>query len=285
MAFKPFGKKKEESAGLTIDDLITLERYDEAKAQLTALLDKRPNDLHAHLRLGDVYLRLKDLDAAREQYIHVCQAYGREGFYDRAVAVLAKVGRYFPDDDKLATLLAQLERAQRLEVVRGAARNAYLQTRNSGGMGNEAIQFVKVWESVSRSSFADRFSTEEVVWWFRASNTQVLRRGEVLLRSGDTDPRAFVVVLGSIEARGAGSDSVLRTFSVGDVIGEWALLEGKPWAADYVAPSGATLLTLDAEGLETPFKGAPVADSLKDRIAAQHNDLEVARSARHAGAV
>lgn len=282
MAFKPFSKKKDDATGLTIDDLITLERYEDAKSRLHNLLEKRPNDLHAHLRLGDVYLRLKDLDSAREQYVNVCQSYSRDGFYDRAVAVLARVGRYFPNDDKLATLLAQLERAQRLEVVRGTARDVYLQTRDSGGSSNEAIDFVKIWESVSRSSFADRFSTEEVVLWFRFSSTTVLKRGHTLVERGDSDPRAFVIALGELEARSAGTESILRSFSVGDVVGEWALLEGKPWAADYVAPTGATLLALDAEGLDGAIKGAAAGASFKDRVSSQHHDLDVARSARKA---
>lgn len=282
MAFKPFSKKGGESKALTIDDLIALERYEEARSRLNALLERRPNDVHAQLRLGDVYLHLKALDAARDQYLHVCQAYGRDGFYDRAVAVLAKVGRYFPDDDKLARLMSQFERAQRLEVVRTTARSAYLESRDSGGAGSEAIDFVKIWESVSRSSFADRFSTDEVVWWFRFSTTEVLKRGGTLVSAGDSDARAFVVALGGLEARSAGSESVLRTFEVGDVVGEWALLEGKVWTAEYVAPTGATLLALNADGLAAALESA-TETKLKDRIAAQHNDLEVARSARRDG--
>ena len=282
MVFKPF-KKKDESAGLTIEDLITLEHYEQARARLVAILEKRPSDMHSHLRLADVYLRLKDLDQAREQYLHVCEAYGRDGFYDRAVAVLAKVGRYFPDDHKITNMLAQLERAQRLEVVRGKARSAYLRTRDSAGRGSEAIEFVKVWESISRSSFADRFSAPEVVWWFAASATHKLKRGEMLAEQGGSDPRIFVLALGSLDARlGSGKkESTLRSFRVGDVVGEWALFEGKEWSADYVSPTGATFLVLDAASLEVPHKGQPISSSLRDRMAGQHHDLEIARAARH----
>ncbi len=281
MVFKSF-KKKDETAGLTVEDLITLEHYDQARDRLLAILSKRPGDLHSQLRLADVYLRLKNLNQAREQYLHVCQAYGRDGFYDRAVAVLAKVGRYFPDDDKITDLLAQLERAQRLEVVRGKGREAYLRTRHSGGKGSEAIEFVKIWDSVVRSSFADRFSAPEVVWWFEASSTGTLKRGETLVHRGDSDPQVYVLVLGSLEARTGGkTDATLRSFRVGDVIGEWALFENKEWPADYVSPGGATLLVLDQQALKVPHNDAPITRSLTDRIGGQHHDLEIARAARH----
>ncbi len=281
MAFKGF-RKKAESESLTIDDLITLERYPEARDRLAKLLDKRPNDLHSHLRLADVYLKLKNLDGAREQYLHVCQAYGREGFYDRAVAVLAKVGRFFPDDHKITGLLAQLERAQRLEIMREEARSCYLRTRHSTESSTHAIDFVKLWENISRSSFADRFSGEEVVWWFEASTTLRIARGKTLVKCGDSDPRIFLLAVGALDATPANKPtSTLRSFRIGDVVGEWALFEGKAWEADYLSPSGATVLTLTSESLQVPLAGAPISKSFQDRLAGQHHDLEIARAVRH----
>ena len=61
MAFKKWfpGREKSESAepALTIDDLIELQRFDEAEDLLRAKLKSNANDLHAQLKLADLYRR------------------------------------------------------------------------------------------------------------------------------------------------------------------------------------------------------------------------------------
>ena len=56
------GKKEED---YTVDDLIVLERYDEAVEHLKSKIKLNPNDLHMHLKLAEAYIGLKEEELTR----------------------------------------------------------------------------------------------------------------------------------------------------------------------------------------------------------------------------
>lgn len=67
-----------ESAGLTLEDLIILERYDEAEAQLKAKLKATPGDRHARLKLAEVYIASKQAGKAVDEYVVVATEYSQD---------------------------------------------------------------------------------------------------------------------------------------------------------------------------------------------------------------
>ena len=116
---KLFGKK--DGAGgqqYTIDDLIVLERYADAEARILEELRYRGNDLNLHLKLADVYVGLRHVGKAIDEYGFVADKYAADGFHDRAIAVLTKARRLNPMDDTLAARIEKLETSRKLGTER-----------------------------------------------------------------------------------------------------------------------------------------------------------------------
>ncbi|MDX1631842.1 MAG: hypothetical protein R3234_08270, partial [Thermoanaerobaculia bacterium] len=82
---KLFGKKGEGDREYTIDELIILERWEEAEEKLKAKM-KVKDQVHDHLKLADVYVGLKRISDAIDEYVYVADKYAADGFYDRAIA-------------------------------------------------------------------------------------------------------------------------------------------------------------------------------------------------------
>ena len=99
MLKKLFGKGEgstQPDAELTVEDLIVLERWPEAIERLQARVKTNPRDLHAHLKLADVYAGANQGRKALDQYLLVADTYTEEGFLDKAVALLSKISRLAP---------------------------------------------------------------------------------------------------------------------------------------------------------------------------------------------
>ena len=95
------------------------------------------------------------------------------------------------------------------------------------------------------------------------------RRGEQALE---------LVARGALEAvvEASGGLHSARAFGVGDVVGEAALFERKPWPATYRATQNTTLLQLDKAGLEQALVGNADPRGLLEVLRDQHQDREVA---------
>ncbi|HEY4596114.1 MAG TPA: hypothetical protein VIJ02_06900, partial [Thermoanaerobaculia bacterium] len=69
------GKRQQEPQEYTIDDLIVLERYEEAEERLRARLKSTPADLHSHIKLAEVYTQLKRFEKAVDEYVYAAEEY------------------------------------------------------------------------------------------------------------------------------------------------------------------------------------------------------------------
>src|SRR5262245_32145995 len=114
MLKKLFGKKDAipETKELSIEDLIVLERWDEAIQRLHARVESNANDFHAHLRLAEVYVQANQPARALDEYYLVADEYTDDGFYDKAIALLSKIARLAPGDSAFE---GRLRRAQQLK--------------------------------------------------------------------------------------------------------------------------------------------------------------------------
>ena len=98
---------------LDVDDLITLQRYDEAEEELQRFLSKRPYDLRARQKLAELYKKTGRLEEAAKEYMEIADRYAREGFHDKALALLAQVSKLTPVADKVWPKVERLRRAFR----------------------------------------------------------------------------------------------------------------------------------------------------------------------------
>ena len=277
-------KSKEQEEVLTVDDLIVLERYDEAEDELKARIKKNAFDIHAHLKLAELYIRTKQLQRAVDEYSFVASEYARDGFYDKAIAILAKVLKLDPTNSQIPVQIDQIRQAKRRDAVRRSALEGLLlrQGDDVTGVGTSAIEIEAVWTRLSRTPVIERLSSEQLKSLFGSMRVVTVADGAVVAAEGESLDEAFLLVKGKIEAvvHREGAATVLRSFGAGDLIGEAALLEQRAWPATYRGAAESTkLLALNREGLEHSLQGNSDPRNLIEAIRAQDNDSAVATSA------
>jgi len=274
------GKKVESEALLTIDDLIALERYGEAEEKLRHRLNIDGRDLHHRLKLADLLMRIGERVQAVDEYLLVAEGYARDGFYDKASALLSKIGRYLPDNEKIRTKIAALGRAKRQERRRAVVVEGLLnaQTEGAGTTGRSAVELQQLWSNLAESPMVDRLSDAQLRRFFSAVRVLHMPSGAKLVEAGSKHEEIFLVGKGQIEAVVEGSHgelSVVRAFGPGQLLGDRSLLEHKPWAATYRCAQASVVMALDRGGLEHVLTGESDPKGLLDHLREQRNDKDV----------
>lgn len=283
--FRGSGKGEASPAGEqgpTIEDLIVLERYDEAEARLKAELKDDPEDLHAHLKLAEAYTGLGRGADAADQYLFVAEEYAKDGFYDKGIALLSKAMKLSPADEALRHKLYAFERAKGLDHKRQAALDGMRQSRHSGGAtGTRLLQLQRAWHHLAPTALVARLSPDGLRRLFAAGELVRWRSGEVVARRGDGQPAALCVMLtgglAAVVGKAGGGETTVRTFGAGDVLGETVLFSRAPWPATYRASEEASALLLDRAGLEHSLAGNPDPVSYLDGLRSDGHDAEIYR--------
>jgi CRP-like cAMP-binding protein len=287
MIKKLFGKRAsaESRKDLTIEDLIVLERWEEAIAKLQSRVETNPKDLHAHLKLAEVFVQAGKPQGALDRYLFVADSYTEDGFYDKAIALLSKIGRLAPGDQSIEGHLRKAQQLKMLEHRRNLALEGLLgaQKERDPLARLSLIDAQKIWEGVSSTDFVLRLSGEQLKRLFACSVLTDVQRGVVVANRGATEEFLFVLLTGECEASvdtGTGRPTLVRTFAAGDIIGERSLLEHHPWPATYRASTALKALRLDAEGLASALEGNPDPRLLLDALRSRRHDHDVAASVR-----
>ena len=280
MVFKKlFGGGEKPQQALDIDDLIVLERYEEAEARLKAKLKLTPNDLHSHVKLAEVYTAVNELAKAVDAYVYASQEYADDGFHEKAIALLAKAAKLAPLDPSLPQRVERLEQKKRLEHTRQAAVEGLNLQRRAVGETRpmSLLDAQQLWLDLAESALVKRLPADQLRRLFGAMMTLRPTAGTVLAERGARQEELYVVVRGTVEAvfaRPAG-DTVLRTFGGGDVFGESVLFEHRPWPARFRVAERAVLLRLDKGGLEQALLGNSDPRGLIDALREQRHDPAV----------
>ncbi|MDP9121551.1 MAG: cyclic nucleotide-binding domain-containing protein [Acidobacteriota bacterium] len=266
----------------SVDDLIVLERYEEAAEMLRGKLKANPQDLHAHLKLAEVWSELKQYEKAVDEYAFVADEYAQDGFYDKGIALLSKAARLAPLDTSLRGRIEKLQREKSMEHVRALAIEGL---RQAGGeqAGSSALELQRLWHNLAGTRLVERLPAEQLKRLF--SSMELVRLGEhdVVAKEGAADAYLLLIVRGVIDASIAadGQGEVLvRSFGSGDIVGEGALLEHTAWPASYRVSEAATVLKLGREGLEKAMTGCSDPRGFLELLRGQHNDKDVAATAR-----
>lgn len=266
----------------TIDDLIVLERYEEAAARLREKLKGNAQDLHSHLKLAEVYEQLKQLDRAVDEYGFVADEYAQDGFYDKGIALLSRAMKLAPNDSSLREKIERHQKEKSLEHVRTQAIEGL---RQAGGQqaGTSALELQRLWHNLAGSSLVERMPGEQLKRLFAAMQLIHLAASTLLVEEGSNEPFLLLVVRGILDAflrDASGRESLVRSFTGGDVLGESALLERGAWPANYRVAEEAAVLRLGREGLEKCLVGSSDPRGFLELLREQHNDRDVAASVR-----
>lgn len=285
---KLFAKKKKsdpedtDKRALTVEDLITLERYEEAEAQLRKRLSLVPKDLYAHLKLAEVYLALKNVERALVEYTFVADSYADDGFFDKGIALLGKAAKLAPGDDTLPRRIERYRTMKRLEGRRRLAIEGLLANKSTvtSSAANQTLEVEMMWSNIAKSHLVEQLEGEKLKKLFSVMEMLHIREGEVIAETGSKHQMLYLVVSGEIEARAAvGSQELnVRSFTTGDVIGESTLLERKPWPAHYHVKTRGTVFRLSRDGLEQAMIGNDDPVGFLSVLRQQNHDREVAAS-------
>jgi len=277
------GKKEQEPQDYTIDDLIVLERYDEAEARLRARLKENPNDLHTHLKLAEVCSELRQFEKAVDEFVYVAEEYAQDGFHDKGIALLSKAMKLAPLDQSLRFKVEKLQREKSMEHLRSLALEGL---RQAGGTqaGTSALELKRLWHNLSTSTLVQRLggTGEQIKRLFSTMQLVRYEPGTVVVREGSRDAFLLLIVIGVVEAAAevGGRIMAVRSFTSGDMVGEGVLLERGVWPADYRAAEQATALKLTREGLEQCLVGNSDPRGFLETLREQHNDREILATVR-----
>lgn len=285
MAIKDWLSRKRQEAGgdeeeqeLSLEDLIVLERYEEAAEKLKARLKAHPDDLYAHLKLADVCIQLRQGAAAVDEYVYVAEQYARDGFYDKGIALLGKASRLAPLEDELRVKIETLKQAKKLEHKRAAALEGF---RQGAGGGTSILPLQRAWHHLARGSLLQGLSRDQVRHLFSGLSFARHPAGTELAAEGAPGEELYLIALGVVEARTSlldGREATLRTFGSGDILGESVLFERRRWPASYRVTEDAQLLVLDRPGLERALVGNSDPRGLLDALRWQGHDRDVANA-------
>jgi tetratricopeptide (TPR) repeat protein len=276
------GGAKQAPQDYTIDDLVVLERYEEAGDRLRARLKTNPEDLHTRLKLAEVYTQLKQYEKAVDEYGFVAEEYASDGFYDKGIALLSKAMKLAPLDSSLRFKIDKLQREKSMEQVRDLALEGL---RAAGGQraGTSALQLGRLWHHLAGSTLVQHLSGEQLKRLFSTMELIELPAGATIATEGSREGFLLLLVQGLAEVSVPANDgrtTVLRSFTSGDMIGEAALLERGAWPADYRVTEPILALKLTREGLEKGLVGNADPRAFLDALREQHNDRDVAASLR-----
>ena len=275
------GKKTLEPQELSIDDLIVLERYEQAGERLRVRLKESPNDLHSHLKLAEVYTQLRQFQRAVDEYGFVAEEYAQDGFYDKGIALLSKAMKLAPLDASLAARIEKFQRDKDLEHARTLALEG-LQKAEGVEAGTSMLELRRLWSYLTESSLVQHLPGEQLKRLFSTMEMVRLDAGAMLAQEGSQEAFLLLIVTGTVEAKmiAGGRGVLVRSFTTGDLLGEAAFLERSAWPAHYRVTEPLVALKLSRAGLEMALTGNPDPRGFLETLREQHNDRDVATSMR-----
>jgi CRP-like cAMP-binding protein len=283
MLKKLFGRSSPEPATheLSIEDLIVLERYEEAIERLEKKTHDNPNDLHSHLRLAEVYSQVGKGAKALDQFLYVADMYTDDGFYDKALAQLSKVSRLAPGDPTVQAKMLRIQRLKDLEHSRVLAIEGLVQAQSEQDplTRTSPVEVESLWQGLASTSVVERLSGDQLKRLFGGCELLTLEGGRQIAAGGSRDEFLLIVISGRVEAVHTASDGQrfqLRVFEPGDILGERSLLEHKPWPAEYRTADRSKFVKVGALGLERAMTGNPDPRALLEALRSQRHDQAVA---------
>jgi tetratricopeptide (TPR) repeat protein len=274
--FRGGKKQQQEPQEYTIDDLVVLERYDEAEERLRARLKDNPDDLHSHLKLAEVYTHLRKFDKAVIEYVFVAEEYAQDGFHDKGIALLSKATKLAPLDPSLRQKTEKLQRGKSSEQVRTLALEGL---REAGGaQAGTALELTRLWHHLAASTVVRNLPGESLKRLLSAMVLLRLESETVIAREGSEEAFLLLIVQGVVEAtiESGGHAGTVRSFGSGDLLGEAVLFERGKWPARYRTAEPVIALKLTREGLEKCLVGNADPRGFLETLRGQHNDRDVA---------
>ncbi len=258
---------------------------EEAASSLRLRLRRNNGDMYSRLKLAEVLMKLQRKREAVDEYLVAAETYARDGFFDKASALLRKISKMAPSNDQIALKIEALQKAKDLDRRRDMVINSLLEGDPDGErrFGGSALELQQLWTELCQSPVIEALSDDQLRRLFAA--TELVRYDEDQQVVADGEHQEMILLLGRglIEARiplKGGVETAIRSFSGGDLIGDRALLEHKTWPAHYVAAKRTMALKMTREGLASMLTGEADPKGLLDTLRQQRHDHQVLSAIR-----
>jgi tetratricopeptide (TPR) repeat protein len=134
----------------------------QAIRQYLEILENDPSDLTLLNTVGDLYVRERNITEGLKQFQRLAEAYVREGFNVKAIAIYRKISKIDPNSVEVLLKLAELYQLQGLSRE---AREQYLQAADFFKKRNQADRVLDVLHKLvqldpENSTFRNRLATE-----------------------------------------------------------------------------------------------------------------------------
>ena len=265
----------------SVDDLIILQRYDEAEQILKSRLRAKSGDMQARLKLAEIHVKTNRAQLAAENYVLIAERYAADGFFDKAFAMMSKAAKLAPADATLEIKKQKIERLRLQERRLSAVMRAL--GKLEGQVGHTAttsyLELRRVWGELSVSHLIERLDDAQLGRLLKAMDLVKFGPRKTIVEAGQSLSELYLITRGGVEASMRlpnGESTVLRSFDPGDLIGDRALLEQQPWPATYSTTEASVVLKLNRKALAEILEGNPDPRGLLDALREQRLDSDVA---------
>ena len=279
--FKDHTSKESKEESESVDDLIILQRYDEAEKILRSRLRVKSGDMPARLKMAEIQAKTNRAQQATEGYVLIAERYAADGFFDKAFAMISKAAKLAPADANLEIKKQKIERMRQQERRLSAVMRAL--GKLEGQVGHTAttsyLELRRVWGELSVSHLIERLDDEQLGLLLKAMELVKFGPNKTIVEAGQTLEELFLITRGGMEAvmrLPNGETTVLRSFEPGDLVGDRALLEQKAWPDTYHTTDASVVLKLSREALGKVLAGNPDPRGLLDALREQRLDTDVA---------
>ena len=283
-----FGKRgggKKKPGPVHVDDLIILEKWDEAERMLKDNLKRKSRDLSSRTKLAKIYEKTSRPREAVEEYIYIADRYAVDGHFDKASAMLSKANKMAPQEGKIILKRQAVERMRKFEQRLSSVMRSL--SSLEGQVGSTAtssyLELRRVWSELAVSDLMNHLDNEQLGRLLKVMELQRLGRDKAIVERGQQLDQLFLVTRGKVDIElelPNGETTVIRCLEPGDVVGDQALLERSVWKATYRTTEPVVLLVLDRPGLEAALQGNTDPRGLLNALREQRLDLEVAEAVR-----
>ncbi len=278
-------KRQPRDPRVDIETLIAQGDLEQAEGSLRGRLRRNSGDMYSRLKLAEVLMKLQRRREAFDEYLVAAESYARDGFFDKASALLRKISKMAPTNDQIALKIEALQKAKNLERRREMVISSVLESDPEAErrFGGSTLEFQQLWTDICQSSILEALSDDQLRRLFAATQLVRFDEGQRVVEAGEHQEMILLLGKGLLEARiplKGGVETTIRSFSAGDLIGDRALLEHKTWPALYVAAKRTPALRMTREGLASMLTGEADPKGLLDKLRLQRQDHQVASAVR-----
>lgn len=276
------------------EKLFTKGKYKDAVAAYEKIAPYGKKDPHIFMRTGDIARRIPDIEKAVEYYNYASNAYIKQGFIIKAIAVCKMILSVDPTqtnvEEKLASLYSEQASesgvghvgggtptrsavrpetsAASKEVTKAAPQQAPTEPNSTGGGGNSKKRTFPI------TPLFSNFTKEELFEVVKRVKFIEHRQGVIMFHEGDAGDSLYILVSGKVDISSEAKDGVhvlIDTLHEGEFFGEFSFFSDAGRQTTVTVTEDAEFLELNKADMDEIIKEHPRVSEVmfsfyKDRV-------------------